>query len=77
MRKISIQFDVQNSSDIVKKQKGKLAGFAAGILMSREKLKDKVEDAIAQELVKALQENISEKLAEQGVQATLVIEENR
>ena len=69
---IRIQLDVQNPHEIVKQEKGFFTGAIAGLLMSREKLKQKVEEAISEEVVKALRENMEKGFAEKGVRANLI-----
>lgn len=79
MAVIEIKLDILNSKELVTREKGKLTGFIAGLVMNEATLKSKVEEKVCLEIIEKLKDAIVPGLVQEGVKAeisfTLVLKE--
>lgn len=70
---ISINIDILNPSDIIKKEKGKFAGFIADTFMSSEKQKNIVENEVRKKTIETLRNNLKMELEKRNIKARVEI----
>ncbi|MDI6400651.1 hypothetical protein QLX67_01500 [Balneolaceae bacterium ANBcel3] len=78
MRRIIIDIEIQNTIEIIRKQKGRFTAFMARLFVKEETLRKEVEDRILDEIQKTIAKNLEIRLHQEGIKANLKIrKENR
>lgn len=73
MQRITIDIDVQNIHEIVRKRSGRFTSFVSRYFMKEEKLRKEVEKRVADEIQQALEKLLPARLQQEGIQAHLSI----
>lgn len=73
MSKLQVTISVNNPDEVIKKEKGKLIGFASKLL-SKEKRKQRVEEELYQVVREELIASLPTRLSERGIDSEVTIE---
>ncbi len=73
MKRITIDIDIQNIIEIVKKRKGRIPAFFAKYLIKEETIRDEVERRVVDEIQKNIEMNLKIRLHQEGIRARVNI----
>ena len=73
MKRITIDIDIQNIIEIVKKRKGRISAFFAKYLIKEETIRDEVERRVVDEIQKNIEMNLKIRLHQEGIRARVNI----
>lgn len=73
MQRITIDIDVQNIHEIIRKRRGRFTSFISRYFVKEEKLRKEVEVRVVDEIQQALENLLPARLKQEGIQAHVSI----
>lgn len=75
MKRIIIDIKVQNIIEIIRKRRGRIAGFLSKYFLSQERLKEEVESRIVDEIQETVDKTLKIRLFQEGIQARISVKQ--